>query len=266
MFVKRPFRKEYAFAKQGSYPINQHVFGLQHVMMKQNRFPSRNVREFRELSAQKVQTSQPALGCNTHMGADSSKPTGSTKVSFASGYSINSGFGTPKRALGSNSIEMQREVSAFGPKHAEQARRLNQSKGGKQQYAQVLVLPYRPNHGPIQNSYEHTQGRGFFSRELVFNLKKQPTQYTYKSDVPIQFIDASEPLEIVLKVANISSRSGKKQLKKPKAVSSILENGYYEKVDHVCATKSIDFLDDEDEVDLSNAPIFQILSEISKMW
>lgn len=160
---------------------------------------------------------------------------------------------------------MQREVSAFGPKHAEQARRFNQSKGGYQQYAQVLVLPYRPNHGPIQNSYEHTQGGGFFSRELIFDLKKPPTQYTYKSDGPIQFIAASEPLEIVLKVANISSRSGKKQLKKPKAVSSFIDKAYYETVD-VCATKSIDFLDDEDEIDLSNAPIFQMLCEMSKMW
>jgi hypothetical protein len=264
MLVERPFPKEYAFAQQGSCPINQHVFGLQPVMMKQNQFPTRNVQGYRGLSAEKAW--QRTLGCNTRMGAFSSWPICSTKASFASGYSTNSGFGKPKRVLGSNNPEMQQEIFAFGPKHAEHARRLNQSKGGNQQYQQILALPCRSDYGPMQNLYEQTQGRGFFSREPVSCVKKQPVQYPYISDGPLQLTVESEPLEIVLKVANISSRPDKKQFHKPKAVFGFLENGHNEKVEHVRAKKSIDFLDNEDEIDLSNAPIFQILCEISKMY
>jgi len=107
---------------------------------------------------------------------------------------------------------------------------------------------------------------GYLSGNSVSVTKKRPTLIPDKLDGPIPFTVAFEPYKTVLKVANIAPRLEKTQSRKPKTLFGFLENGHNEKVDQVTIKKSIDFLDNEDEIDLSNAPIFQILCEISEMY
>jgi len=257
MLVERPFLTEYAFAQQGSYVINQHIIGLQQVMMgKKNQFSTVNDWGYHRVSAEKIQARQPALGCN---GTLSYKPINSVRTSYVSGRPTSDGFCEPKRDR-----EVKQEVFAFGPKHAEHARRYYQSKRAKSQFEQALVAPCRANYGPIQIQYEQMQGGGCLSGEPISSMNKRPTLYPYKLNGPKPFA-TSEPYETVVKVANISPRPDKKLANKPKPSFCVLENGHHEKVDGVTEKKSIDFLDNKNEIDLSNAPIFQILCEISKM-
>lgn len=131
-------------------------------------------------------------------------------------------------------------------------------KNAKPQFEQVLVAPCRYNYGPMQIQYEQTQVRGYLSGESLSDIKSR------KSDGAVPSVVASEPYEIVLKVANISPMPDKQQENKPETLFGYLENGHNENVDQVNAKKSIDFLDNEDEIDLSNAPIFQILCETQR--
>jgi len=190
---------------------------------------------------------------------------GSTEGSIVSGSLTINGCGKLKMVARSSNPEMKQEVVAFGPKHAEYARRFYRSNGAKPQFEQVLTSPYPSNYGPMQISYQRTQGRGFQSGEPVSNIKKQPTLHPCKWGDKVQLIVECEPYEIVLKVAHISPRPDKKLGKKPKTFLVFLENSHNEKVDLVTAKKSTDFLDNENEISLRNAPIFQILCEMSEM-
>jgi len=252
MLVKQPFQKEYAFAQQGSYLISQKMFGIQQAVVKHNQFRPVVVQGYQALSAEKVQARKPGLGCNTHLDTYRSNGFCRNKARFV--YGSSAGNGCVKSELFScNDSGKKRKVFAFGPKHAEHARRFYQLKNVNPQLEQVLVAPCRYNYGPMQIQYEQTQVRGYLSG-------------TRKLDGAVSSVVASEPYETVLKVANISPMPDKKLENKPETLFGFLENGHNENVDQVNAKKSIDFLDNEDEIDLSNAPIFQILCEIIEMY
>jgi len=116
--------------------------------------------------------------------------------------------------------------------------------------------------------YEFTQSRDYLFRETVSYTKKQPNVYHNKMDDQVPRIVACEPFEKVLKVASISAMLNKKQdnkVSKLKTFSSLPKNGNNEKFDQIATKKSINILYNKENIDLSNAPIFQILCEISKM-
>jgi len=260
MLVERPLPTEYAFAQQERNLLNQHMFGW-HV--RHNQFPVVNVQGYQGISAEKVQARHQGLGCNTHMGTFSSGLISATKPNLVSGGPTSNG--KPGRAVRRNYAGMKEEVFAFGPKHAEHARRFYQSKGSKPQFGQVLVPSCRADYGAKQIQYKQTQARGYLSGESVLNVENRPKLYPCNLDGAVTSSVASEPYETVLKVANISPRPDKRQGNKQKTLFDLLENANNEKVDQVDPKKSIDFRDKEDGTDLSNAPIFQILCEISEM-
>jgi len=268
MLVERPFPNEYAFAQQKNYLLNQRLFGLQEVMVIYNQFPILTIQRYQGSSAEKVQARQPGefvQRCNNHVGSIGFEPISSGKANSVSSGPSFKGCGKLKRVVRSNYPAIKPEVFAFGPKHAEHARRFYQSKRASPQFEQVLVPPCQSNYFPMQIPYELTQGGGYFSGGSVSNRKKRPTQYPCELDGPVPFIVASSPCETVLKVANISPRPGKMQCNKPKTLFDF-ENDNKEKVDQVTTKKAIDVIDNEDEIDLSNAPIFQILCEITEMY
>jgi hypothetical protein len=265
MLVERPFQKENAFAQQGSYWQNQHRFGLQQVIVKQNLISKMEYQGSQGVSEEKVQVRLPALGleCNTHLNILRSESFG-TEGSSVSGSMTNYACGEPKMVVRSSSPEMNQEVLAFGPELAEYARRFYQSKPAKLRLEEVLIAPCRSNYGPMHISYQREQVRAFFS-EHVSNMKEPPTLYPFNWSDQVQLIVECEPCETVLKVANISPRPDKKLGNKPKTFVGFLENMHNGKVDHVVAKKSTNFLHNELEISLSDAPIFQILCEMTEM-
>lgn len=68
---------------------------------------------YQRVFTERAQAIQPAQGCNTRLGTFQSKKIRSTKASIVSDGLASNGSGNP--------------VFAFGPKHAERARNLNQS-------------------------------------------------------------------------------------------------------------------------------------------
>jgi hypothetical protein len=165
-----------------------------------------------------------------------------------------------------NHPEIKQEVFAFGPQHAEQARRLYQSKGCKSLFEQVLGPPYRSLHGSMQIPFQRTHFGSFVSGEGISDLKKWSALCLNRdSHTRVRFSFASESSETVLKVANISPKPDKKQGSKPRSLYGVLENGHSKKLDQGTLKKLTESLDNEDKIDLSTAPIFQILCEISEM-
>jgi hypothetical protein len=224
------------FAQQGSYLVNQNQFGMQQAIVMHNQFHTVNVQRYQGVSAKKVQARQPALGCNTHLGTFRCEKISSTKASLVSNDPTSNGSG--------------KSVFPFGPKHAEHARSLYQSKAPKPQFQQVLP---------------QDKGRSYLFGYPVSGTKKQPNLYEKKTDDQVPCIVTCESREKVLKVASISTRPNKTQnneVNKMKTFSGFVENGYNEKLDQLTTKKSIDFLNNNDNIDLSDAPIFQILSEI----
>jgi len=268
MLVERPFSNEYACARQESYLLNQPLFGLQEVMMIYNQFPTVTTQRYQGSSVEKVQAREPGefvQRCNNNLGSIGFEAISRGKANSVSSGSSFKGCGKLKRVVRSNYPAIKPEVFAFGPKHAEHARKVYQTKRANLQFEQVLVPPCQSNYFPLQIPYELTQGGGYLSGGSASNRKKRPTQYPCKWDGPLPFIVASAPCETVLKVANILPRPGKTQCNKPKTFCDF-ENGNNQKVDQVTTKKTIDVIDNEDETDLSNAPIFQILCEITEMY
>jgi len=149
-----------------------------------------------------------------------------------------------KRPLHSNFRKIKQEVVAFGPKHAEHARRVYQSKGTQpiQEFMQIMAPSYRPNYDSMQVSRHISQlskGSYLLGEHVHHRSVNQTAWYTdsLKAQVPVPV--TSQHNETVLKVAKISPR------------------------EHGLAKKSDVFQDGGCEIDLSNAPIFQILCEIS---
>jgi len=162
--------------------------------------------------------------------------------------------------------KISEKISAFGPKHAEHARRFYQAKGLiPQDSLQIAVPTHEPNYRPMQVS-NHIQipiTKGcYFLGEQVFDTSVNHAAYhgeSIKNQVRAAVTPSSN--ETILKVAKISPRPSKKQLIKTKTLFVKLINNRVEKS---LGEKSVDFQASGHETDLSNAPLFQILGEISK--
>jgi hypothetical protein len=256
MLVERPFQREFAFTQQESCLINLPLT----VEYKEGN------QGYQEVSAKKVQAREPAHLYNTYLNTLSSESKSGSKVSFiSSGQTVNR-CGKLKRVACSNNPEMKQEVFAFGPQHAERARRFYQSKGCKSLFEQVFGPPYRSLYGSKQIPFQRTHFGSLVSGEDISDLKKwSALRLNRDSHSRVRFSVASEPSETVLRVANISPKPDKKQGTKPRSLYGVLENGHSEKVDQGTLKKLTDSLYNEDKIDLSTAPIFQILCEISEM-
>jgi len=161
------------------------------------------------------------------------------------------------------------KFSEFGPKHAEHARIFYQSKRTQpiQELRQDIVPPYRPNYGSMQVSghrqtqvteWIHLLGKPLFGRSL-----NQKGLYSDSLESLVPVPDTSQPYETVLKIAKISPRLSKKQPTETKASIGFCVKLLNHKVERGSVKKSYDFQDCGCEIDLSKAPAFQMLCEIS---
>jgi len=193
----------------------------------------------------------------------SSKPISNSNSSQISGAAASGSTGLRKAMYPKNT----EEVSAFGRKHAEHARRFYQKGIQIQEFRQGLLQSYRSNYCSMQVS-NHMQARVTKGRhslgEQVFDsgIKRE----AFHGDLVTSQLGAAvipQSNETVLKVATITARPCKKQVQKKKTslVSSLklLEN----KREKRLWKKSVDFQLSKSEIDLLNAPLFQILCEIS---
>jgi len=213
MLVERPCMREYECAPHGSYLRHQQHLALQFAIEKLKQSPIENFKRYHEGQEDKVHRVQPAEMFNSHMASMTTEPISciNARVSEGAAYRRSK---KSKRPVYSNFLKIKQEVAAFGPKHAEHARRVYQSRG------------------------------------------TQPSQKSMQGQVPLPV--TSQTYETVLKVAQISTRSYKKQPTKTMGLKVL-----YHKVERGLAKKSNVFRDSGCDIDLSNAPIFQTLCEIS---
>jgi len=243
--VSRPFHRKSDFTQQGSYLRNKPICGLQDVITKLNQFSIMKNQGCSGVTVEQIRACQPTVGCITRVEFVSSEQTSRTNASLLSGGNTIQGYGK-STILGRSSYSKNKPgVSAFGPKHAEYARRIYQSKGAIPRFGQVLVPSLRSNYGPMQAYSERLQVRDRFAGERVFNIKNRLI-YPEKTNGAVSVCVASEPHETVLRVANISPRP-KKEFNKTKQLSLSQSRDFYE------------------SKDVSNAPLFKILCELSKM-
>jgi len=221
------------------------------------------LQRYHEVQWSKVHMWQPAAKFNSHMASICTEPITyiNSRVSEGEAYRRSKESKTP---LYSNFPKIKQEVSAFGPKHAEHARRVYQAKGTlpPQKFSQIMVPPYRPNYDSMLVSLHRkshgTKGSYLIAEHVHDRSGHQTTMYTdsFKGQVPVPI--TSKPYKTLLKVAKISSRPNEKQ---PKKRTGLKVPDH--KVEQGLAMKPNLFQDSGCEIDLSNAPIFQILCEMS---
>merc|ERR1719285_1493967 len=195
---------------------HKQVLELQGVMKTLKQFPDKHFIGYPGVSAER----QAMASFNTSLKSISSQPISNTNSSLISRAAA-SGSRHGRKAINPKITE---KISAFGPKHAEHARRIYQKGIQSQEFRQVLLPSYRPNH--------------------------------MQASIP-------QSNETVLRVATITPRPSKKQLQKQKTwlvpgvklLQNTTEKGLWK--------KSVDSQSSISEIDLSNAPVFQMLCEIS---
>jgi len=270
MLVERPFLREYAGAQLGNYKQNQQLTELQLHMEKLNQCQMENYRRYyHEVQENKVRRWQPVTRFNHQMAPISSKPFTFRNPKLGSEGSAYRKNMESKRPVHRNFPKIKQEVSAFGPKHAEHARLFYQSKRTQpiQELRQDIVPSYRPNYGSMQVSghrqtqvteWIHLLGKPLFGRSL-----NQKGLYSDSLESLVPVPDTSQPYETVLKIAKISPRLSKKQPTETKASIGFCVKLLNHKVERGSVKKSYDFQDCGCEIDLSKAPAFQMLCEIS---
>jgi len=159
------------------------------------------------------------------------------------------------------------QVSAFGPAHAEQARKLYQFKGTlhKHRHKNSLSLPHHCNinHGSVilLSQPEHTQNcrnGGHLPKESKQCGQRVQHGTSCKREViPANMLEQNQP---ILKWATLSSRPGKCTSKLRNALN--VEDCEYAREDYV-GKKPLNFKNRAGEKDLSSFTILQILENIS---
>jgi len=223
---------------------------LQRVMEELKPFPmQRNQRNDNGFLANGSRGHLTQIECYAIASSLSSLQTVHNGQSYSSGGSVSRGTRQPKSVC-RGFTKMNHEVIAFGPRHAEHARRFYQSEGKKPELRKVEVPPYRKptyyNHSGINNG----------SNVAANN---STTSYTMAPMGRKPFPKISGRAETVLKVAKISPKPKRMRQKTSSIVTVVNEN-----VDDGLTKKSADFRGSRIESDLENAPLFQILCEISK--
>jgi len=242
------------------YIRNQQVLELKGMMKKLNQFPVEHFEGYHEVPVGR--RSMP--GFNTALTSISSQPVLNTNSCWVSEAPA-CGSTKQNKAVFPKITE---EVSAFGPKHAEYAKRFYQSNRlQSQDFKQVAVPTHQPNYCPMQvsNHSNHIQTtitkRCYRLGEQVFDTGVNHAAF-YGESIKSYLRDAVRPPlnETTLKVLKISPRPSKKQLMKTKSLFMKIVNNRVEKG---LGEKSVDSQASEQEMDLSSAPLFQMLGEIS---
>jgi len=263
MVAQHPFMGGYDCVQQGSYQGK--LFGVKRTMKNVQQLPTDNFQVYRGVSAMQGHEWQPTTRCGTQMGSLSCEPKGYSTNSTSEGLA-HDGYRESTSLERVNYPKMKKEVSAFGPKHAEHARRLYRTEGLQSQVQLDLAPPCLQNYCPMQVSYTKqtlTNKESILLGDPVFertiNRKTYTDQVSRQVAVPVTLQQ-----EAILKVAKISPRPNEKELKNPKIYSGLNERIGSYKMDQGAVKKSVDARNIEEEMDLSKAPVFQILCEISK--
>jgi len=264
MVTDQQFLREYAYARHGNYPRHQVVWS-QPIMDKFARFPM-NCWNYNRISSDADDRSQGELqeGWNSYVTSVRSKFSGNINPRSASWSYIN-----PRLVSGDscNKLDdepkLRQDVSAFGPKHAEHARRFYQETG----QSVVLFPTCRLTYDPVGVSYNDVSqaNRGESVLEQpAFGAVNHGTFFNLSATGRVPVNVASDPRENVLKVAMISSRPKVKRQYQPKAELALGEMKHRKRSDDSLSKKSIDFQGMKNLLgELSKAPLFQILCEIS---
>jgi len=261
MLVDHPFIREREYIQQRSCSFGK----FQHVMEKLKHFPKDNFQVYYGASAGQGQGWQLPAGGSTSVAVTSSDPV-IQNMDQVSRESVYNGRAETK-STGRCKHPKFRKVSAFGPAHAEQARRLYQSNGALSKHRQDWVSRYQPDNGPMQVYYvkktKSNKGvcflRGTVPNQGINRSTLCSNSVSCKAGVPF------DRPEAVLKEAKISSRPDKKQPKNRKVCLGSSGNILNSEMDEGAVQKSIDCQNVQDDEDLSNAPVFQLLCELSRL-
>lgn len=226
-------------------------------------FPMKNFWGYNVASADGVQGFQPPLRCKTQMTYTDLVPINyNTNRSMVAQGVANNERQESKKTVDRKCTKVNQYVAAFGPQHAEHARRLYQSNRSEHEISHVLAPNYRLHSDPIHVlNYEQIQVKNVpnFERKSAFG--RAPSYAGYGIDqVPVCV--RSKTRETVLKVAKISPRPDPKQPLKLNRLFSLSEKPT-DKNQGVVKKSSVSQVW-ERETDLANSPVFQILCEISK--
>jgi len=258
MLFERTCPREQAFTQKEIYLRNQRIIELQRVMEGLNPFRI----QWKEKRCNGVLANNSKGHQLTKMeryslaSSQSTKPAVHKEQSYIWGDTACRGRRQSKIVFG-RFTKMNHEVTAFGPRHAEHARRFYQAEGKRPELQQVVVPPYPPNYASKRASYYRQSGVTYDS-----NFLGDPVFHTGVNDnanaamglesLPV----VSTPSETVLKVAKISARPNRMRRKTSSRVGVKM------------VIKTVDGLKNKSlsrlEVDLKDAPLFQILCEISK--
>jgi len=260
MLVERQFQREDAYSQQETYLKNQGTMELQRVMEELKPFPmQRNQRNDNGFLANGSRGHLTQIECYAIASSLSSLQTVHNRQSYSSGGSVSRGTRQPKSVCRSFT-KMNHEVIAFGPSHAEHARRFYHSEGKKPELRKVEVPPYQRATYYSQRGFNNGS---YVPGDRIFNTgaNNSTTSYTMAPMGRVSFPKISGPAETVLKVAKISP---KPKRMRPKTSSCVVVTVVNKNVDDGVTEKSDDFRSNRIEIDLENAPLFQILCEISK--
>jgi len=232
------------------------------------RFPM-NCENYNRISSYADNRGQGELqgGWNSHVTSVSSKLVGNIHPRSDSWSYIN-----PRFVSGGSCYKLvddrrsEPDVSAFGLKHAERARRFYQETGRSQRIA--FVPPCRPTDDPVGVSYNElsqaNRRESLLERPAFGGAVTHGRFFNHSATSRVPVNVASPPRETVLKVAVISSRPKVKRQDEPKPELAFGEKKHRKRSDNNLIKKSVDFQGMKNLLrELSEAPLFQILCEIS---
>jgi len=262
MLLEQTFLREDVCARQGSYLKSGNLLALQNAMDNLWQFPMKNFWGCNGASAD--QGCPPPLRWKTHVAYTHSIPNNyNTTPSLVAQGLANNEKRESKATVDRTYTKTDQYVSAFGPQHAEHARRLYLSKRSEHEISPVLAPYYKQHYGPMHvEHYEQIQVKNVPNFVWKSAYGRAPFYSGYGID-QLPFHIGSKTRETVLKVAKISPRPGPKQRLKLNR-SLRLGEKQKDKVDQGLVKKSSKSREYERETYLANAPLFQILCEISK--
>jgi len=264
MVAEQQFLREYAYAQHGNYLRDQVVWS-QPVMDKVARFPM-TCWNYNRISSDADYRSEGKLreGWNCHVTSVKSKLIENINPRSASWGYIN-----PKLVSGGSCTKLnddpklRQDVSAFGPKHAEHARRFYQETGKSVFLFPACRQPY-DSAGVSYNDLSQANRGESLLEQPAFGAVHYKTFFNHSTTSRVPVNVASNPRETVLKVAIISARPKVKRHDEPKAELAFGEMKRSKRSDDSLSKKSIDFQEMKNLLrELSKAPLFQILCEIS---
>jgi len=260
MLAEQPCPRDYGYSQQGAYLTNQRVIELKRVMEELKPFPLKKNEgcDNGVLTNESHAHQLTQIECYTIASSLSSKLIAHNNPSYIQREPPFSGRRQSKSVCHSFP-KINHEVTAFGRKHAEYARRLYQSEAKKPEFQQVIVPPYQPNYGPMELSYCNRQGGVNGSNLLGDSVRSRDVNKT--TTLYTKSAMGRGTSNTVLKVARIAPRPKNKRPKSSSTVGVTLVN---KKIHDRLIKKSDGFQDRRLEIHLKNAPLFQILCEISK--